>query len=123
MNCKISYWGYHLLIDCGQCDIDLITSAGNIKAFVDELVDRIDMIAYGKTHCVHFATHDPDKAGYSFFQMIETSNISGHLVDKNGDAYIDVFSCKQFDVKTVEDTVKKFFNPKTIRVNFITRNA
>ena len=55
--------------------------------------------------------------------MIETSNISGHLVDSNGDAYIDIFSCKSVDVKVAEDLIVKYFNPKKIRLNFLTRSA
>lgn len=117
------YWGFHLLLDCKGCNKFLITDRDNIKNFVDDLVKQIDMIAYGDTHIEHFATHDPDKAGYSFFQMIETSNISGHLVDKNGDAYIDVFSCKSFDIDLVQTIVDKWFSPEKIRVNYLTRNA
>jgi S-adenosylmethionine/arginine decarboxylase-like enzyme len=55
--------------------------------------------------------------------MIETSNISGHLVDSNGDAYIDIFSCKPVDIGVAEDMIRKYFNPKKVRVNFITRSA
>ena len=81
------------------------------------------MVAFGEPMIEHFATHAEDKAGWSFVQMIETSNISGHLVDYNGDAYIDIFSCKTVDVKVAEDTIRKYFNPQKVRVNFITRSA
>jgi S-adenosylmethionine decarboxylase len=117
------YWGYHLMLDCARCDISAVTDPDNIKRFVDELVVTIDMIPYGDTNVVHFATHSEDKAGWSFFQMIETSNISGHMVDHNGDGYIDIFSCKPFDIGLVEDTVNKYFRPESIRVNYITRHA
>ena len=119
----MSHWGYHALFDCAGCDISSVTNSENIKKFVKDLVVRIDMVAFGDTFCEHFATHDPVKAGYSFFQMIETSNISGHLVDINGDGYIDVFSCKPFDVNVVEEIIKQYFVPKKIRVNYITRDA
>jgi len=55
--------------------------------------------------------------------MIETSNISGHLVDSNGDAYIDIFSCKTVDVKIAEELITKYFSPEKIRLNFLTRSA
>jgi S-adenosylmethionine/arginine decarboxylase-like enzyme len=55
--------------------------------------------------------------------MIETSNISGHLVDSNGDAYIDIFSCKPVDIGIAQDVIQKYFNPEKIRVNFVTRSA
>ncbi len=50
------------------------------------------MGSYEEPVLEHFATHDLSKAGYSLVQLIETSPITGHFVDKNGDAYLDVFS-------------------------------
>lgn len=119
----MSYWGYHALLDCASCDIDKITSKQNVYNFIKELVPAIEMVAFGEPMIEHFATHAPDKAGISFVQMIETSNISGHLVDSNGDAYIDIFSCKTFNIKTVEKLINFYFAPEKIRVNFITRSA
>lgn len=117
------YWGYHAMFDCSECDLEAITNPDTIYDFIQELVEQIDMTAYGQPVIAHFATHDPTKAGYSFIQMIETSNISGHLVDSSGDGYIDVFSCKPFSTSTVEDVIDKYFNPKKVRLNFVTRSA
>ena len=119
----MTYWGYHLMLDCSRCDRDSIASEHNIKNFIKYLVEKIDMIAYGEPMVAHFATHDIDKAGFSFCQMIETSNISGHFVDKNGNAYIDVFSCKPFSNDDVVEAVKLFFTPEKVRINYLTRNA
>jgi S-adenosylmethionine/arginine decarboxylase-like enzyme len=55
--------------------------------------------------------------------MIETSNICGHFVDSNGDAYIDIFSCKPVDIGVAQDVIEKFFKPTKTRVNFLTRSA
>ena len=119
----MAYWGYHAMFDCGACDKLLVTSKTNVYAFIKELVPAIDMVAYGEPMIEHFATHAADKAGISFIQMIETSNISGHLVDSNGDAYIDIFSCKPVDVAIAQTVIEKYFKPTKVRVNFITRSA
>lgn len=119
----MSYWGFHALFDCASCDNDKITDRENIYNFIKELVEKIDMVAFGEPMIEHFATHDPTKAGWSFVQMIETSNITGHLVDSNGDAYIDVFSCKPFDIDVAQQVICKYFNPDKVRVNYITRSA
>lgn len=118
-----STWGYHLLLDCTAGDVFKITSKDNVYNFIKELVKAIDMVAYGEPWIQHFATHDPDKAGISLCQMIETSNITGHFVDKNGNFYIDVFSCKPFDNDVVIAVVDKYFNPQKIRTHFISRDA
>jgi len=118
-----TYWGYHLMLDCAACDHDKITDGANITAFTKELVKRIDMVAYGEPVVAHFATHDLSKSGISFCQMIETSNITGHFVDADGNFYIDVFSCKPYSIDVVVDTFREYFDPTSIRQNFLTRQA
>jgi S-adenosylmethionine/arginine decarboxylase-like enzyme len=61
--------------------------------------------------------------GFSLVQLITTSNICAHFVESNSTAYIDVFSCKPFDVNVAREVVKEFFNPDRIKMNFITRHA
>jgi len=117
------YWGYHLILDCQGCAIDSISNSANIKHFVETLVDAIEMKAYGEPIIEHFATHDPTKGGYSLVQLIETSSITGHFVDENGDAYIDIFSCKPFSFDTVKDVIGRFFGPQSIKMHFLTRQA
>jgi S-adenosylmethionine/arginine decarboxylase-like enzyme len=117
------YWGYHLILDCRGGDLGAIRDRRTIVSWARSLVERIDMRAHGEPVCEHFATHDPEAAGYSLVQLIETSSITGHFVDGNGDAYIDVFSCKPFDIDTVRAVVQQCFRPATIRVTYLTRQA
>jgi len=117
------YWGYHLILDCKACDIKTIQNKDHIKKFIATLVKRIDMKAYGEPILEHFATHDPEAAGYSLVQLIETSDITAHFVDKNGDAYFDIFSCKRFDIATAENVIQEFFHPQSMKKIFIERQA
>jgi S-adenosylmethionine/arginine decarboxylase-like enzyme len=119
----VGFWGYHSLIDVSGCDHDAITSKETVKLFLEEVVRAIGMIAYGPAWVEHFATHDPEKAGVSGIQMIETSNITCHFVDKDNTGYIDVFSCKTYDTDVLDSVIKKFFNPSQIRLNFVYRQA
>ena len=120
---KKGYWGYHLILDCQGCERNLVSDRANIKSFIETLVEAIDMKAYGEPILEHFATHDPSKGGYSLVQLIETSSITGHFVDLNGDAYIDIFSCKPFSSETVKEVVDTFFKPASIKMHFLTRQA
>jgi S-adenosylmethionine decarboxylase len=120
---KKGYWGYHLILDCQGCEIQKVSDKENIKRFIEALVRDIDMKAYGEPILEHFATHDPAKGGYSLVQLIETSSITGHFVDLNGDAYIDIFSCKPFSSETVKEVVHTFFRPASIKMHFLTRQA
>jgi len=117
----MDYWGYELLVACDGADVDKITSRDNVAAFTKELVERIDMKAYGDPWIEHFATHDPSKGGFTLFQAIETSAITAHFVDATGEIYLNVHSCKDFDGDVVEDVVTKYFNPKRTTSTMILR--
>jgi len=76
------------------------------------------MKAFGAPVLEHFAEHLPDAAGYSLVQLIETSATTGHFCDRTGDAYIDIFSCKDFEADLAVEVVRAAFRPA--HVNFIT---
>ena len=119
----MEYWGYHLILDCSGSPKELVSDRSNIHQFAKEMVEKIDMVAYGEPIIEHFATHDPGKAGYTLVQLIETSNITAHFVDKDGSFYMDVFSCKPFSNEDAISVVEDFFRPEKIKMHFITRNA
>ena len=50
---KLSDWGYHTIIDAAGCELELINNPDNIAAFAKELVEKIDMVAYGEPHFPH----------------------------------------------------------------------
>ena len=114
------HWGYHLMLDCSGCE--QIDSRENIYNFVTNLVKEIDMIAHGEPIIEYLLPGDP-KQGFSLMQLITTSNICGHFMELDGTAYFDIFSCKEFDINIAQNIVKKYFNPKKVRVNFLTRHA
>ena len=67
------------------------------------------MKAHGELLIDHFAEHDKDKAGYSAVQLITTSAISAHFVDQTGAIYLNLFSCKDYNVDTVLDLLYQYF--------------
>ena len=121
----MAYWGFHLVLDVAGCDVDCITSHDNIYKFTKQLVNDIDMVAYGEPQIVNFGSGN--KAGYTLVQLIETSNICAHFVPDDGMGgnamYLDVFSCKEYDDQVVIDLVKKYFGAKYVRPNYLTRQA
>jgi S-adenosylmethionine decarboxylase len=120
---NVGFWGYHLILDCKACDKAKITDADTIRTFAKVLVKAIDMKAYGEPVLEHFATHNPLAGGYSLVQLIETSDITAHFVDLNGDAYIDIFSCKPFDIAVAQKVVQESFSPQQIRKTYLERQA
>lgn len=109
---KEEYWGYHLSLDCYDCQKDTIKDADLIAKFTKQLVKDIDMVAYGEPQIIHFG--EGNKEGFTLIQLIETSNICAHFANDTGNAYFDVFSCKEFDPAVVEDLIKDYFKPNMI---------
>lgn len=114
-------WGYHLMLDISGCNPEKIRSAENIRNFAKDLVEKIDMVAYGEPQVIHFG--EEDKMGYTLVQLIETSNICGHFCEEDNTAYLDIFSCKEYDIVTAQKVVAEYFDYKTVKVNYLERNA
>jgi S-adenosylmethionine/arginine decarboxylase-like enzyme len=119
----IEMWGRHRVLDCSSCDRRAVRDPDAIREFCGDLVSSIGMVAYGEPVLEHFATHLPDAAGYSLVQLIETSAVTGHFCDANGDAYLDVFSCKDFDPEVAIRVVRKHFRPELVRRTDLCRDA
>jgi S-adenosylmethionine/arginine decarboxylase-like enzyme len=119
----MSYWGYHLILDCSDCNKTSITDPDILSMWVRHLVYNIDMVSYGDPQIVHFGHNEDHLAGWTVIQLIETSNIIAHFCDKTGEGYIDIFSCKEFDIDEAVRTVEGFFHPTKIRKTFLTRQA
>jgi S-adenosylmethionine/arginine decarboxylase-like enzyme len=72
------------------------------------------MSRFGDPIIVDFGSK-PEIAGITLMQMIETSNITAHFANHTNNAYIDVFSCKDYDSDSVAYFCKKFFDAKQVR--------
>ena len=106
---KDELWGMSLSLDLYDCNPDTIRDADKIKEYVKELCDNvIDMKRYGECQVVHFGD-DPKVTGFSMTQLIETSLVSGHFANNTNAAYLDIFSCKWYDVRKVKLFSKRFF--------------
>ena len=118
---KDNPWGLSSAIGIYDCDPDLIRDAGAIRRFVIELCDRIQMRRFGECHVVDFG-EDDRVAGFSMFQLIETSNISAHFANASNAVYLDVFSCKFYEPQEVADFSLAFFKGSKILLEVALRS-
>lgn len=117
------FWGYHLLLDCRGCNAVSITEPETLKEFARELTRRIAMVPFGEPQVTHFGHGDPNLEGWTVLQYIETSNIMAHFNDHTCEGYIDIFSCRPYDIEKAIKVVREFFDPELVRVNYLTRQA
>ena len=118
----MSYWGFHMMIEVKACEIQRATDPEYIGHFIKDLVRLIEMVAYGEPQLVHFADNT-EKAGWTVIQLIETSSIVGHFLDINGDLYMDIFSCKDFNEFRVIGAIESHFRPEKVKYRLFKRQA
>jgi len=114
-------YGIELILDLYDCDRRIIRSRKRLENFINNLCALIKMKKYGKPSISHFGLNNPHTAGFSLVQFIETSSITGHFSELWNSAYINIFSCKQFDPDKAANFSKKFFGAKKMKKRVIVR--
>lgn len=95
-------YGLELILDLHECDVHTFNRA-SIKRYFVELCELIDM-----ERCeLHFwddidvpeseRQTDPKTVGTSAVQFILTSSVVIHTLDLLDKAFVNIFSCKEFD--------------------------
>jgi S-adenosylmethionine/arginine decarboxylase-like enzyme len=118
-----NYYGQELVMNLYDCDLKKISSGKTIKKFVITLCDSvIHMKRYGEPLIPHFGLEDPISAGYSLVQLIETSSVTGHFSEHKKTCYINIFSCKWFDMEKAAQFTQEFFGAKRMQTIFLKRD-
>ena len=107
-------YGKELVLDLHGCDASLFTREA-ITRYFEQLCQLIDM----KGEDLHFwddsglppeeCQTDPKTKGTTAVQFILTSNIIIHALDVLEAVYVNVFSCREFDVREAADFTASFF--------------
>ena len=123
---KSTTYGFELIMDLHGCNISTFNRK-SLRGYFKMLCKAIDM-----KRCELYFWDDygvpakekqklPHTKGTSAVQFILTSNITIHTLPLLKAAYINIFSCKQFDRKVAEKITKEWFGAKKCRANFIER--
>lgn len=110
-------YGQSFLIDLHRCDIGLF-NRHDIDRFFSGLCKILDMNPEDRYFWDDLDTPeeekqtDPHTKGTSAVQFILTSNITIHTLDLLGDVYVDIFSCKLFNMSEALDFSIKFFHAR-----------
>lgn len=115
-------FGMELLLDLYGCDLEKISSGEHISKYLVELCDNIiDMVRFGTPIVEHFGHENPITAGFSMVQLIETSCVSGHFSEYKKSAYINIFSCKWFDMEKAAEFTKNWFGATDVNRRLLDR--
>jgi len=116
------YWGYHLILDCSNLNLESIKDPVLLDSWIRKLVSDIGMKSHGEP-VITYNGEEPYHSGYTVVQIITTSSIVAHFIDNPASCYLDVFSCKPFNVEQVKQSMIINFGATKMREYFITRQA
>jgi hypothetical protein len=116
------FWGRWCGFDLQGCDLEILTSAEAIERYIEDLCQMLGFKRYGPPTIVRFGER-PEIAGYSFTQLIETSLISGHLVESTRCAFIDIFSCASYSRSMAEEFTRRHFRAAQSLSHIVDRYA
>lgn len=109
---------FHLIIDAFDCRVSLLSDKNFLIELVKKIAKMIDMkIIKGP----EFAEGVSKNPGLSIFAIIDFSHISIHTFTNSKEFSLDIFSCKPFDCKKIENCIKSSFkiNDKQVSKSII----
>ena len=90
-------YGLEMILDLKGCDLSDLSREKLHKFFID-LCDLIDMKRHGDPVFWEDTSDIPHLRGVSGFQFIETSNVVCHPLPMLNAVYLNIFSCKEFNI-------------------------
>ncbi len=114
-------YGMELVLDLYGCNPSVIRSKRKLREFVDRLCEILKMRKYGRCYLPYFGLTADHTPGYSLLQFIETSSITGHFAEKTNAAYLNIFSCQEFDPNKATKFCKEFFGAKKVKKRLYVR--
>ena len=114
-------FGLEVVLDLHDCNPRVIRSEKKLAEYVTKLCKLLKMKKYGKTLLPHFGYNEAHTAGYSMLQFIKTSSITGHFSELWNSAYINVFSCRDFDTEKAVNFTVAFFGAKRVTKRVLVR--
>jgi len=114
-------FGPHLTLDLSGCPLSQLVDYESLYDLLDKLPDVMSMTKMTLPHVVKWLDKGAKIPGFSGFVMIAESHISFHTFPERNFVFLDLFSCKPFNVDQAAEYICNFFKPKKIEKNVVTR--
>jgi len=114
-------FGPHVTIDAKECDFAKMTDYKNIYDILNDLPGIVGMTKMTLPMVVPWLDKGATVEGYSGFVMISESHISIHTFPEKDYVFIDIFSCKPFEIEKAIDFFKQRLGIQKMTVNVVER--
>ncbi len=115
-------FGFELLLDLYDCKPGACDDLALNYQFLDEIVGFLGMEKQSPPSIFRSdETRFPDKAGLSGWVPLIESSIVVHTLTPKNFISVDIYCCREFDLKKAEEFCSRFFGPRKIEAQFIER--
>ena len=118
---KKEAFGPHLTLDLSDCNIRKLKDLDFIFKILYDLPSQIGMTKITQPYVFPYNGLVPEDKGITGFVVIAESHIAIHTFEDKGYIFIDLFSCKSFDVEKAAKYLIDAFEAKKIEKNVIQR--
>ena len=116
-------FGPHLMLDLWECDKKTLTDLTHTYFLLDSLPGKIGMTKIAPPQVMSYPGKEGsfDKGGMTGFVLIAESHITIHTFEDQAHAFIDIFSCKTFDIDFALNYLVKAFKAKKYKKRLLDR--
>lgn len=114
-------FGPHLMMEASGCSRKKLTDMTLLSDLLEELPERMQMTKIMPAYVFKYKGEVPEDWGLSGIVLIAESHIAIHTFPDKGFITVDIFSCKDFDVREAVNQIVKAFNPKSWEEQLIMR--
>jgi S-adenosylmethionine decarboxylase len=116
-------YGPHLMLDLNDCDSAILDDLEACFRLLNELPEKIGMTKITQPYVFRYCGSVPEDEGITGVTIIAESHISLHTYPKKNFVFVDIFSCKPFDVEGARDHVVQFFQSKSPTIHIQERGV
>jgi S-adenosylmethionine decarboxylase len=110
-------YGPHLMLDLNDCNQTTLDDLDACFKLLSELPSIVGMTAITQPYVFRYNAAIPEDSGITGVVIIAESHISLHTYPKKNFVFVDLFSCKAFDVKKAKKHIIGFFESQSPVVN------
>jgi S-adenosylmethionine decarboxylase len=114
-------FGPHLTIDVKNASKEKLSDIKLHFDFLMNLPKFIGMTPITQPYVFPYSGLVPEDKGITGFQIIAESHISIHSFEDKGWSFIDIFSCKNFDVEKAVEFTKDIFGDSDVEISLVKR--
>ncbi len=114
-------FGPHITLDLKGCPKEILSDYNLHFDYLKCLPELIHMTPITQPYVFPYSGLVPEDKGITGIVIIAESHISVHSFEDKGYCFIDIFSCKDFDVERAIEITKNLFKPTDFEINIVAR--